>query len=111
MDPIAFEIQQLRGFLEPLLRRRGWVNSSEADDEEFKRRLTMFFETGLNVRQEVLSTYRGDSVAILTVHDGQGQNGSSAIQFHGLGRSPVLAFFRAAEKLVRDERYSEELNV
>jgi len=110
MDPITFEIQQLRVFLEPLLRRRGWIDSSEADDEEFKRRLTMFFETGLNVRQEVLSTYRGDSVAILTVQDGQGEEGD-AIQFHGLGKSPVLAFFRAAEKLVRDERYSEELNV
>jgi len=90
------EIERLRIFLEPFLMRRGWTNSREVDDNEFQRRVKMWLETGLNVRHEVFRTNRGVSYVILTMEQRE---------FCGSGSSSALAYFRAAEKLAREEGF------
>jgi hypothetical protein len=94
--PSRLEIERLRIFLEPFLTRRGWTNSREVDDNEFQRRVKMWLETGLNVRHEVFRTNRGVSHVILTMEHRE---------FYGSGSSPALAYFRAAEKLAREEGF------
>ena len=108
MDSPGIEIDQLRAFLKPALRRRGWLDLDVIDPAEFKRRLLLFFEGALNFEFSEAATDTGESIAIFTLRT-HSRAAEERVRFHAAADSPLLAFFRAAEALARDERYRSSL--